>query len=96
MTTIDIVRKREQLLARCDAQREYLDGLAQEFAGPLKIADRAVAGVRYLREHPLVLGAAVAVLAVVQRRDLWKWARRGYLAWRAWRALSQADLKSLL
>jgi hypothetical protein len=87
MTTIDVVRKREQLLARCDAQREYLAGLAQQFAGPLKIADGAVAGARYLRSHPLALGAVTALLAATRGRGVWKWAQRGFVAWRAYRAL---------
>jgi hypothetical protein len=87
VTTIDVERKREQLLARCDAQREYLAGLAEQFAGPLKIADGALAGARYLRNHPLALGAVTAVFAASRGRGVWKWARRGFLAWRAYRAL---------
>ena len=87
---MDMVRKRERLLASCDAQRDDLAMLAQELAGPLKVADRAIAGVHYLRAHPLVLGAAVAALAVVQRRGWWKWAQRGFMAWRAYHAFSKS------
>ena len=92
---IDVLLKRERLLERCAAQRDEFSMLAREFQGPLQVGDRVVAGVRYLREHPLALGAVVAVLAVTQRRGLWKWARRGFVAWRAWRTLSQSDLKSV-
>ncbi len=93
--TIDVLLKRERLLALCAAQRDDFSALARELAGPLAVGDRAVAGVRYLRDHPLVLGAAVAVLAVMRRRGVWKWARRGFVAWRAWRALGQANFKSV-
>jgi hypothetical protein len=83
----DIVREREQLLARCDRQREYVGALAGRFAGPLKIADGAIAGVKYLRSHPLLLGVITAAVAASHGRGMVKWARRGFLAWRAYRAL---------
>ncbi len=92
----DTMLARERLLARCAAQRDDLAALSQELEGPLKLADRAVAGVRYVREHPLLLGAAVAALAVVQQRGLWKWARRGFVAWRAYRAFGKTDFKSVI
>jgi hypothetical protein len=97
VTTLDIVRKREQLLARCDAQREYFASVAVELSGPLKIADGAIAGARYLRDHPLVLGAAVAVVAVVRPRGVLKWSRRAFIVWRAYRAYrtsSEPGIKS--
>ena len=90
---IEIVRQRERLLARCDAQRAELTALARRWQGPLKAADRAVAGLNYLRHHPLILGAAVALLAVIQRRGWWSWARRGFLLWRAYRALGISSFK---
>ena len=88
---IEIMRRRERLLARCDAQRAELTALAQRWEGPLKIADRAVAAIKYLRDHPLVLGAAVTLLVVVQRRGLWSWVRRGFMLWRTYRALGKAS-----
>jgi hypothetical protein len=83
----EIVREREQLLARCDRQREYLGALTVQFAGPLKIADGALTGVKYVRSHPVLLGVITAALAVSRGRGMVKWARRGFLAWRAYRAL---------
>jgi hypothetical protein len=90
----ELMLKRERLLALCAAQRDDLAALTQPLAGPLQLADRAIAGVRYLRDHPLVLGAAVAVLAVVRPRGTWKWAKRGFAAWRVYRALGRLTLKS--
>ena len=87
MTMSDIVREREQLLARCDRQREYVGALAGQFAGTLKIANGAVAAVKYLRSHPVLLGVIAAALATSRGRGMVKWARRGFLAWRAYRAL---------
>ena len=90
---IEIMRQRERLLARCDAQRAELTALAQRWEGPLKVADRAVAGINYLRNHPVVLGILVAVIAVVQRRGLWGWVQRGFVLWRGYRALGNSRFK---
>ena len=87
MTIRDVEYKREVLLARCAAQRDDLAMLARQLSGPLKIADGAIAGVRYLRDHPLALGALTALLAASRGRSAWTWAQRGLLAWRAYRAL---------
>ena len=82
------------MLARCAAQRDALALLTRRLDGPIKIADRGIAGVHYLRQHPLVLGALVAVATVTQRRGLWKWAQRGFVAWRAYRAFGKTGSKS--
>jgi hypothetical protein len=84
-----VMRERERLIARCEAQRTELSVLAEQFEGPLKIADRAVAGFDYLRRHPLLVGIAAGLVLVVQRRNWWSWLRRGYVLWRAYRALDR-------
>lgn len=82
-----VMRRREQLIAQCESQRSdlavYVDGLDT----PIRLVDRALGVLRYLRGHPVVLGASVAAIAVVQRRGLLKWGQRAFVAWRAWRAL---------
>jgi hypothetical protein len=93
-STIDNLLKRERLLARCAAQRDELAALMRQLDGPLRIADKGIAGVHYLRDHPVALGGVAALLAVVQRRNLWKWARRGFVAWRAYRAFRTSNFKS--
>jgi hypothetical protein len=87
--------KRERLLAQCAAQRDELAALMRQLDGPIRLADRGIAGVRYLRDHPVALGALVAVLAVVKRRGLWKWVRRGFVAWRAYREFGISGFKSI-
>ena len=87
---IDNLLKRERLIARCAAQRDELAALTIQLDGPIRIADRGIAAVHYLRNHPVALGGVVAVLTVVQRRNLWTWARRGFVAWRAYRAFRAA------
>ena len=84
-----IMREREQLIARCSTQRIELSALAQQLTGPLRIADRVIAGFNYLRGHPLLVGAAAGLALVIGRRNWWSWMRRGYVLWRAYRALDR-------
>ena len=83
---IEIMRKRERLLMRCDAQRLALADAVDQLHGPLKIADRAVEVVAYMRAHPLLSAAAVALLVVTKRRGWLGWVRRGFILWRTYRA----------
>jgi len=89
----EVMRERERLLARCDAQRAEIAALAPQWEGPLRIADRVVAGVNYLRHHPVVLGVLVAALAIVQRRGWWGWVQRGFVLWRGYRAFRNSRPK---
>ncbi len=94
-STSELLLRRDRLLERCAAQRDDLAVLAQRLDGPLRLADRGIAGVRYVRAHPLALGAVVGLAAVMGRRRLWKWAQRGFIGWRAYRAFGKLKAKSL-
>ncbi len=82
-----IIDERDALLALCAAQRDDLSMVIGQLAGPIKVADRGISVARYLRDRPLALGAVAAMLAATRGRGVWKWARRGFVAWRAYRAL---------
>jgi len=62
----------------------YAAGLAPACAG----ADLAVDTARWLRSHPQVIMAAVVALAVARPKRAWRWARRAFAGWQAWRKLS--------
>ena len=83
----DLARRREQLIAQCEAQRADIASHVGALGGPIRLADRILNAINYLRRHPLALSASVAALAVAQRRGLLKWGQRALLVWRAWRAL---------
>jgi hypothetical protein len=89
----ELMRQRERLLARCDAQRAEIAALVPQWEGPLRIADRVVAVINYLRHHPATLGVLVAALAIVQRRGWWGWAQRGFVLWRTYRAFRNSRSK---
>ena len=90
---IEVMRRRERLLLRCGAQRGEIAPLVRQWEGPFAIADRAIAGVNYLRQNPVVLGVLVAILVLVQRRGWWGWAKRGFVVWRAYRAFRNSGFK---
>ena len=86
----EVMRRRERLLANCDAQRDAL-GLAVDGLGtPISVADRVLDAARFLRRHPVALAAIVAVTVAVERRALWSWARRAFIVWRTYRAFRQS------
>lgn len=72
-------------------QRATLAAQMAPIAGTLATLDRAVAvgraGVAYIRTHPVQVGVAIAVLAVVRPRRVWRWTRRAFVAWGTWRKL---------
>ena len=80
---------RAELLARCAAQRADLAVVMDQLARPLKIVDRGISCARYLRNRPFVLAALAALLTSSRGRGAWKWAQRGFVAWRAFRALAK-------
>lgn len=90
---IDIALRRGRLLERIAAQRAALAGQLQPVSAALHATDRAVAGVQgataYLKAHPRGVAAALALLVVLKPRRVWRWAKRGFVVWRAWRALRQ-------
>jgi len=80
----DIVLRKQQLIARCAAQRAAIGGAVRDLERPIAVADRILAVVRFFREHPLVLAGAVAAIVAVRRRTLFGLAARGITAWRLW------------
>ncbi len=91
----DLERERARLVAMCAVQRADIGTAVLQLRGPLKIADAGLAGARYLRDRPLLLGVAVAALAATRTRGPWKWVKRGFVAWRAYRSLGRSGAQSL-
>lgn len=82
---LELALKKQRLQFKSDMLREkwrsHADGLAPVFGA----ADRVRAGVAWLRRHPEVLiGVGVAVV-VAKPRAIWRWFKRGVVAWQFWR-----------
>lgn len=86
---LELAHKRGRLSAKIQAQREALarDGWPVESA--LAAADGGARGLRWLREHPGSVGAAVLVSFVLRPKRVFRWLRRGYLGWQTYSALRQ-------
>ncbi len=86
---IELHQQRGRLIERITTQRQTL---ARELAPMGRMFDlgwrirRAVDdGKAFVRQHPAALVAVVAALVLLKPRVVWRWGRRGLLAWRAWR-----------
>ena len=95
--------RQQQLAARCEALQARNAELRRQLAErsrtlqvPLAVADRVLAGLRWLRAHPEWLLAAAATLLVLRPRRAWRLGRRLWSGWRLWQKLrrwqSQAGL----
>jgi hypothetical protein len=85
---MEIARRKERLIALAAVQRTQAANAFRRWEGPAAVIDRGIEAVRYVKSHPLLLGAAVAVLVVAGRRSVFKWVGRGFVAWRAWQSLA--------
>lgn len=86
---IDIGIRRGRLIERIASQRALLGEQLQPVRSVLNATDRGIAGVRsgiaYLRQHPGIVIATVALLVILKPRRAWRWAQRGFVVWRTWR-----------
>lgn len=92
---IELARRKERLIARTARERAAIGAAIRVWEKPLGLADRALSAARYLRAHPLVLAALLAVAVALRRRNLLAWAGRGFTLWRAWRAFSTWSARHL-
>lgn len=88
-TTLELALKKQRLQIASETLRtdfgRYGAGLAPAFAG----ADYAVEAIHWLRRHPQVVMAAAVALVVARPKRAWRWARRAFVGWQAWRKLNQ-------
>lgn len=85
MNALELALRKQRLQIAGDGLRidlaRHAAGLAPAFTG----ADRAVEAVRCLRRHPQVAVAAGVALIVARPSRAWRWGRRAFFGWQAWR-----------
>ena len=96
-TALELALRKQRLQIAGDKLRSdfgrYAVGLAPAFGA----ADCAVEGARWLRRNPQILVAAGVAIVVIRPRRAWRWARRAFVGWQAWRRLHDfLDRPSLL
>jgi len=89
---LELATRHGALRARIAAQRDDLTQHVAPLETALRGADRALAGVDWLKHHPAAVAAAVVVLVVASPKRAWRWTKRGIIVWRGW----QTVRKSLL
>ena len=88
----ELALRQGELRARIAQQRTALASHSGGLERLLGAADKALAGVDWLKANPEVVGVTVAVVVVVSPRRTWRWGKRAFSVWRGW----QMVRKSLL
>ncbi len=92
-TLIKISLRRGRLIERIANQRATLARDMQPVRSVLHTTDQAVLRIRsftgFIKKHPDIVLGAVALLAVLKPSRTWHWAKRSFIAWRAWQALRE-------
>lgn len=86
---LELAVRRGELKARCAQQREVLASSVWPVEKALGAADAVVAGVDWLKRRPGLVGAAVALAVILRPGRAWRWGRRGFTLWGAWKALQK-------
>jgi hypothetical protein len=84
-----IQARRAQLLERAARERGDLARTLQSWAQPLDFVDRCIEAARYVIARPPLLAGAALVLALLQPRRTFRWARRGFALWQGYRWLNR-------
>lgn len=85
---LEIRLRRERLIARAAAQRESVAHDLDALAPAIRVVDRGIAGVAWLRAHPGVLLAGAGVMLVLRPGRTLRWSLRIFSAWQAYRRLT--------
>ncbi|MGE5385322.1 MAG: YqjK family protein [Betaproteobacteria bacterium] len=84
---LELATRRGELTILIAAQREALANNLQPVATVLNVGDRARDGVDWLKNHPALVAVAAAAVVIAKPRGVWRWAKRGFVLFRGWKAL---------
>lgn len=88
MKSIELALKKQRLLIESASLRTEFTHHAAGLVPLLAVADQLQAGTRWVGRHPEIIAMAAAMIVAAgsgPRRFLWRWLRRGFVAWRLWR-----------
>ena len=86
-TIAEIRAQREPLVAQAARQRREIAAGYASLRGPASVVASGLNVIDWLRRHPLVVGAAAAVLVVARPRRALRLAGHGALLWRSLHAI---------
>ena len=86
---VELALKKQRLQFESAALRRQLRADIAGIAPVFRAGDAMMSGLLWLRGHGEWVVGIAAVLAVTRPRRLLRWARRGFMAWQAWRRLGR-------
>ena len=87
---LEVAVRHGALRARIAAQREDIARHAVPLENALGGADKALAGVDWLKHYPAAVAAVAAVLVIVNPKRAWRWSKRGFIVWRSWQTVKKS------
>ncbi|OHC62958.1 MAG: hypothetical protein A2045_15740 [Rhodocyclales bacterium GWA2_65_20] len=81
---VELALKKQRLQLRSAALRSEFAGHALALAPLFAVGDSVRDGALWLRRHPEIAVAAAVILLLTRPRTLFRWTRRGVVAWQAW------------
>ncbi|WP_306603069.1 YqjK-like family protein [Azonexus sp.] len=81
---LELAARRGALGARIASQRDALSYHAESLERLLAKGDATLRGIDWLKQHPLAVGASVAVAVILRPGRAIRWAKRGFFVWRGW------------
>lgn len=90
---LELALRKQRLQLQSAAQRDALVSAGAGLLPILTAADRVRDGARWLGCHPEWVAGGVVVMLVARPSVVFRWARRSFFAWQAWRRVSQWRLE---
>ena len=84
---LELALRKQRLQIAGEGLRTDFGRCAAGLAPVFTAADYAVEGARWVRRHPEIAAAAGVALVVFRPKRAWRWARRAFVGWQAWRRL---------
>lgn len=85
----DLATRQGALRERIALQRRTLAAQSEPLEQALARGDQVLKGVDWLKHHPVAVGAAVLAVTVARPKRAWRWAKRGFFAWRTWQGVRE-------
>lgn len=98
MNPVELALEKQRLRLEAASQRMEL---SRHLTGLMPVFDRADQvreGARWMGRHPEIVAGGIALLAAARpgvRRFIWRWGKRGFIAWHVWREGGFDVFKSL-
>lgn len=86
-TTLELALKKQRLQIASEGLRADFGTCARGLVPVFNGADYVVAGARWVRRNPRLVVATTVALVVARPKSAWRWARRAFIGWQAWRQM---------